>query len=173
MLGQLVGAIRQLREVATEVAPPAADPDNPMAMLGQIAEVVKLGMAQQAHQAQPAALMPPVQLPPGMDEAAQPQEGEGEMFGVLVLRGQLAQLVKMAETGAPVETGAQFVADNLPDDLLSYLPLPNILDILGSVNGKVKDHETWFLAVRDRALQLLAEDDDSPALPPKDANPSF
>jgi hypothetical protein len=178
MLGQLVGAIRQLREVATEVAPPAADPDNPMAMLGQIAEVVKLGMTQQAHQAQPAALMPPVQLPPGFgasldDAAPQPQEGEGEMFGVLVLRGQLAQLVKMAETGAPVETGAQFVADNLPDDLLSYLPLPNILDILGSVNGKVRDHETWFLAVRDRALQLLAEDDSAPVLPPKDALPGL
>ena len=163
MLGQLVGAIRQLREVATEVAPPASDPDNPMAMLGQIAEVVKLGMAQQQA-------MPAVQLPPSIAQAPQPQdEGEGEMFGLLVLRGQLQTLVDMAASGADAEAGAQFVADNLPDDLLGYLPLPNILEILAKANPKVREHEAWILAVRDRAVQLIQAEDDSPALPPKDA----
>jgi hypothetical protein len=164
MLGQLVGAIRQLREVATEVAPPAADPDNPMAMLGQIAEVVKLGMAQQQQ------TMPPVQLPASIAQAPQPQDdGDGEMFGLLVLRGQLQTLVEMAKGGASHEAGADFVAENLPDDLLGYLPLPNILEILAKANPAVRDHEAWFLAVRDRAVQLLQAEDDSPALPPKDA----
>ena len=163
MLGQLVGAIRQLREVATEVAPPAADPDNPMAMLGQIAEVVKLGITQQQA-------MPAVQLPPSLAQDSQPQDaGEGEMFGLLVLRGQLQTLVDMAARGESTEAGAQFVADNLPDDLLGYLPLPNILEILAAANPKVREHEAWILAVRDRAVQLIQADDDLPALPPKDA----
>lgn len=165
MLGQLVGAIRQLREVATEVAPPASDPDNPMAMFGQIAEVVKLGLSQRAG----AAPMPAVELPPSIAQAQpQPQEND-EMFGILVLRGQLQTLVDMAAKGADVEAGAQFVADNLPDDLLGYLPLPNILEILGTVNPKVREHDAWMLQVRDRAVQLIQADDDTPQLPPKDA----
>lgn len=168
MLGQLVGAIRQLREVASEVAPPAADPENPLAMLGQFAEVVKLGMTQQQ---QPQG-MPPVQIPASLEEAPQASEGS-EMFGIIVLRGQLAQLVKMAREGKPVAEAAQFVADNLPDDLLSYLPLPNIIDILAAVNPEVRAHEAWMLEVRDAAVKLLADEDDSPALPPKDAFPSL
>ena len=164
MLGQLVGAIRQLREVATEVSPPSTDPDNPMAMFGQIAEVVKLGMSQQA--AAPQA-MPTVQIPGSIQ--AQPQE-ESEMFGLLVLKGQLQTLVDMAARSAPIEDGAKFVADNLPDDLLGYLPLPNILEILAKVNPKVMEHQAWFLAVRDSAVRLVqSDDDDSPVLPPKDA----
>lgn len=91
------------------------------------------------------------------------------MFGLLVLRGQLQTLVDMAASGADTEAGAQFVADNLPDDLLGYLPLPNILEILAKANPKVREHEAWILAVRDRALQLIQAEDDSPALPPKDA----
>lgn len=164
MLGQLVGAIRQLREVASEVAPPAPDSDNPLSMLGQIAEVVKLGMTQQAA---PQA-MPPVQIPASFENEPTPEGGQ-EMFGILVLRGQLGKLVEMAQAGKPIEEGAQFVADNLPDDLLSYLPLPNIMDILGAANPRVREHEAWMLAVRDRAVQLLAEDDAGPQLPPKDA----
>ena len=91
------------------------------------------------------------------------------MFGILVLRGQLGKLVEMAQAGKPIEEGAQFVADNLPDDLLNYLPLPNIMDILGAANPRVREHEAWMLAVRDRAVQILAEDDAGPQLPPKDA----
>jgi hypothetical protein len=164
MLGQLVGAIRQLREVASEVAPPAPDSDNPLSMLGQIAEVVKLGMTQQAA---PQA-MPPVQIPASFEDQPTPEGGQ-EMFGILVLRGQLGKLVEMAQAGKPIEEGAQFVADNLPDDLLSYLPLPNIMDILGAANPRVREHEAWMLAVRDRAVLILAEDDAGPQLPPKDA----
>lgn len=91
------------------------------------------------------------------------------MFGMLVLRGQLQTLVDMAARSDSIEAGAQFVADKLPDDLLGYLPLPNIIDVLAAVNPKVRDHEAWILSVRDRAVQLLAEDGDAPALPPKDA----
>jgi hypothetical protein len=158
MLGQLVGAIRQLREVATEVNPPASDPDNPMAMLGQVVDIVKLGMAQ--RQAEP---MPGVQLPaalqaePVQNPAAPTQEAD---MGILVLRGQLQQLCDMAARGEPPEKGGEFVADELPDELLGYLELPNIVQILSTFNREVLRHESWFLAARTHALKLLAEEPD-------------
>lgn len=158
MLGQLVGAIRQLREVADEVSPAKADPDNPVAMLGQVVDIVKLGMAQRA--APPVETMPSVQLPPTLAGAQDnPDEPRSEDMGILVLRGQLQKLCDMAQAGESPEKGGEFVADNLPDELLAYLELPNVLDILANFNGAVRKHPEWMEKARAHALKLLAEDD--------------
>lgn len=161
MLGQLVGAIRQLREVADEVSPSKPDPDNPVAMLGQVVDIVKLGMAQRQGAAAPPEAMPAVQLPPNLAGVPDNPEDEprSEDMGILVLRGQLQKLCDMAQAGDSPEKGGEFVADNLPDELLAYLELPNVLDILATFNGQVRKHPEWFDKARAHALKLLAEDD--------------
>lgn len=163
MLTQIVGAVRQLREVAQEVSPPAEDSDSPLAMFGKVADIVKMGMGQQGQ----APAFQPLTVPDSIN-----QEGEPEMLGMLVLRGQLQTLVDMAARGASPQEGGKFVAEKLPDDLLPHLELPNVVDILATVNPKVRDHSAWMLQARDEALRILAGDGDStPMLAPKGAIP--
>lgn len=158
MLTQIVGAVRQLREVAQEVSPPQEDNDSPMAMFGKIADVVKMGMGQQAAQT-----FEPVSIPQSVNQE------NPEMIGMLVLRGQLQTLVDMAAKGLSPAEGGKFVAEKLPDDLLPHLELPNVIDILAQFNPRVKDHSEWMLKARDEALRILGEDDSAPVLPPKGA----
>lgn len=160
MLTQIVGAVRQLREVAQEVAPPQEENDSPLAMFGKVADIVKMGMS---GQQQPAPAFEPVSIPQSVNEE------NPEMLGILVLRGQLQTLVDMAARGASPEEGGRFVADKLPEDLLGHLELPNVVDILAQFNPKVREHSAWMLQARDAAVRILASDDDTPTLPPKGA----
>lgn len=163
MLTQIVGAVRQLREVAQEVSPPAEDSDSPLAMFGKVADIVKMGMGQQGQ----APAFQPLTVPDSIN-----QEGEPEMLGMLVLRGQLQTLVDMAARGASPQEGGKFVAEKLPDDLLPHLELPNVLDILATFNPKARDHSAWMMQARDEALRILAGDSDAtPMLAPKGAIP--
>lgn len=156
MLGQLVGAIRTLREVSAEVAPPETDTSNPLSMLPQVLDLVKTGMSRGAP-----AEMPPVQpltIPSSLSEP----EPQGEPVGILVLRGQLSKLIEMAKANADPAKGGEFVADNLPEELLPHLTLPNYFDILATFHGGVKAHREWFDKARDHAVRLLAEDNSKP-----------
>lgn len=171
MLSELVGAIRQLREVSDEISPKAApvDTDNPMAMLPQVLDLVKMGMANRGA-GQTAAPMPGVMLPPSFDGGAgvaeNPiQQSEGEDMGILVMRGLLMQLLELAAKDAPVETGAEFIADKLPDELLQFVELPNWFEILSKFAPQCNAHKAWLTLARDRAIVLLNEDDsgDEPA----------
>ena len=57
LLGDLVGAIKTLREISADVNPPApADPDNPLALVGPIVELVKV--ARQNPQPLPMPIAP-------------------------------------------------------------------------------------------------------------------
>jgi hypothetical protein len=156
MLGQLVAAIRTLREVSAEVAPPAADTDNPLSMLPQVLDLVKAGM--QRGQGQGQGEMPPVQplaIPPSLQDD---QTDQGEPVGILVLRGQLSKLIEMAKANADPVKGGEFVADNLPDELLPHLALPNYFDILATFHGGVKAHREWFDKARTEAMRILGDD---------------
>lgn len=73
------------------------------------------------------------------------------------LRGLLAHLVGMAQTDAPIETAAEFVADNLPDELLMLLESPYWFPFLSQVAPEVAPHESYFRKVKDRAVFLLYE----------------
>ena len=159
MLTQIVGAVRQLREVAQEVSPPAEDSDSPLAMFGKVADIVKMGMGQQ----QAAPVFQPVSIPESVNAEENP-----EMLGMLVLRGQLQTLVDMAAKGSSPAEGGRFVAEKLPDDLLPHLELPNVLDILAQFNPKVREHSAWMMQARDEALKILSAGGDSaPVLPPR------
>lgn len=179
MLTELVSAIRQLREVSDEISPKTAAPDtdNPMAMLPQVLDLVKIGMSNRGGASQSAGPMPGVMLPASFDGAAgvaeNPiQQSEGEDMAILVMRGLLMQLLELAAKDAPIETGAEFIADKLPDELLQFVELPNWFEILSKFAPQCNAHKAWLTLARDRAIVLLNEDDsgDEPApavgLPP-------
>ena len=166
MLAGIVGAIRQLREVSAEINPPSApvDTDNPMAMLPTVLDLVKTAMARRAPTDPGFA---PVTLPASLQDNA-PQAGqqfapesaqqtEGEPVGILVLRGLLGQLLALAESAKPVEEGADFIVEKLPDELLGYLELPNWADILCSFAPGCRKHLEWLTAARNRAIEILNE----------------
>lgn len=155
MLGQLVGAIKTLREVAAEVNPPAEPADeSPMAMLPKVLDLVKVGMSQQQPQALPAQ-HPPVQAMP-LPASLQPADDDDPM-NILKLRRQLGEMIAMSEKGEPAERGGEYAADNLPDELLPHLARPDFFGFLTMVHGGCKAHEPWFRAARDHCIKILSE----------------
>jgi hypothetical protein len=156
MLGQLVGAIKTLREVAAEVNPPAeAADESPMSMLPKIVDLVKVGM--QGQQQQPAALpAPPVQP---LDIPQSLQEPEEDGMNILKLRKQLGEMIAMAAQNLPPERGGEYAADNLPDELLPHLARPDFFGFLTMVHSGCKPHEPWFRAARDHCIKILSEPD--------------
>lgn len=155
MLGQLVGAIKTLREVAAEVNPPAepAD-DNPMSMLPKVLDLVKVGMSQQQTQALPAPHSPVQAMP--LPSSLQPADDDDPM-NILKLRRQLGEMIAMSEKGEPAERGGEYAADNLPDELLPHLARPDFFGFLTMVHGGCRPHEAWFRAARDHCIKILSE----------------
>jgi len=156
MLGQLVGAIKTLREVAAEVNPPAEPADeSPMSMLPKVLDLVKVGMAQ--GQGQPAALpAPPVQP---LDIPQSLQQPDDDPMNILKLRKQLGEMIAMAARGEPPQRGGEYAADNLPDELLPHLARPDFFGFLKMVHSGCAAHEPWFVAARDHCIKLLSEPD--------------
>jgi len=157
MLGQLVGAIRTLREVSQEVAPPAVDTDNPLAMLPQVLDLVKTGMGRQ----QPAMIdHEPVQhlQVPGTFATAD-DDGDDEMrmpnLGMLALRGQLAKLVKMAQAGEDPKVGGLFVAEHLPDELIPALRSESWFEMMSPFYAGIVHFKPWLSEARAEAIRLL------------------
>ena len=74
---------------------------------------------------------------------------------MIKLKGYLKTLTDMAQAARSVEEGAQFVYDKLPDDLIEIMALDNWFELLSGVAGEVKPHETWFKAVRDKAMTMF------------------
>ena len=156
MLGQLVGAIKTLREVAAEVNPPPepAD-DSPMSMLPKVLDLVKVGMGQQQQQqSAPQLPGPPVQA---MPLPASLQQTEDDPMNILKLRKQLGEMIALADRGEPATKGGEYAADNLPDELLPHLARPDFFAFLLMVHRGCERHEPWFKAARDHCIKLLSE----------------
>jgi len=172
---EIVSAIRELREASDEINPDKEAPDSLLGALPGVLEVVKAGMAQQ--QAQPQA-MPLVELPPSIASAPIPQpqpiqqpdpqpNEEQAVFNPLVilqLKAYLRTLIKMAEDNKPIDTGAQFVYDKLPDEIVELMNLDNWFDLLYEVAPGVENHKIWLTKVRDQALTMFdqVDEDDDP-----------
>ena len=172
MLTEIVGAIRQLREVAAEVAPPA-EPESPMALLPGIIDLVKTSMQNQ-QQAMPAVTMPagllenpaPVAMATApaaapADAAAAPMQEEEDM-NLWLLKGALARLVRMAQAGRPASEGADLVLQFLPDHMLEIVEHAQWWEMLAQVAPDVVPHQAWVTQVRDLVVaELAAQDDDA------------
>jgi hypothetical protein len=193
-ISEIVGAIRELRSAADEVAPQREEPETMMAMLPKVLDIVSAGMNKgQAHpQPEPEAEFHPVQLPPSFAQAqaqpqpqpqpqpqyqpnpepqpAQPTE-DNEMANPLViikLKAYLKTLTDMAVALTPVDKAADFVYDKLPDDLIEIMLLDNWFELLSGFAPAVKPHEAWLRQVRDAAMAMFEiedEDESAPEVP--------
>ncbi len=156
MLGQLVGALKTLREVAQEVnPPPAAENDNPLSMLPQVLDLVKVGMSQRQpdQHALPAPQVQSMPLPKSL------QQSEDDPMNILKLRKQLSEMIAMAERKETTDAGGEYAADNLPDELLPHLAREDFFGFLKMIHGGCAAHEAWFIGARDACIRILSEPD--------------
>jgi hypothetical protein len=189
-ISEIVGAIRELRSAADEVAPQREEPETMMAMLPKVLDIVSAGMNKgQAQPEQPQDFQP-VQLPPSFAQAqAQPQPqpqpqyqpnpepqpesnptNEDDMANPLViikLKAYLKTLTDMAVALTPVDKAADFVYDKLPDDLVEIMLLDNWFELLSGFAPAVKPHEDWLRQVRDKAMAMFEIEDEAE---PEDAS---
>lgn len=178
MLSEIIGAVRQLREVAAEVTEPKADPSDPAAMLPAIFDMVKAAQSQSVPQTLPPVQIPAsfeqvgagpadVQVPQAMPES-QPDQNMNTIQA-LVLRGLLRKLLSIAQAGKSPEEGGDWIAEKLPDEMLGYLDLDNCVEILISVAPEAAQHRDWLEAARLAALRALEGDEgeDGPDVPAK------
>lgn len=170
---EIVSAIRELREASEEINPEKDAPDSLLGALPKVLEVVQAGMNQQ--QAQPQA-MPMVELPPSMAAAPipqprpqsqpepQPQPSEDNaVFNPLVilqLKAYLKTLLNMAQSNKPIEAGAQFVYDKMPDEIVELMGLDSWYDLLAEVAPECKAHKDWLTKVRDQAMGMFEHVDE-------------
>jgi hypothetical protein len=186
-ISEIVGAIRELRSAADEVAPQREEPETMMAMLPKVLDIVSAGMnkGQAQPQLEPEAEFHPVQLPPSFAQAqpqpqpqpqpqyqpnpepqlAQPTE-ENDMANPLViikLKAYLKTLTDMAVALTPVDKAADFVYDKLPDDLIEIMLLDNWFELLSGFSPAVKPHEAWLRQVRDAAMAMFEIEDETEA----------
>ena len=172
MLGDIVGAIRQLREVAEEVSPKAApDSDNPLAMLPPVLDIVKAAMAQQQQsQVAPMMALPPSiaatdprqmslpEIPPTVApmQQSQPEPDPEEDMQSVVLKIMMSRLVLLAHRNAPPEKAAALIEQYAPDELFDLIEAPNWFDLLTNLLPDLKPYPEWCGKVRD----ILMRDDD-------------
>jgi hypothetical protein len=191
-ISEIVGAIRELRSAADEVAPQREEPETMMAMLPKVLDIVSAGMGKAQAQPQPEQHFEPVQLPPSFAQVqAQPQPEpqpqpqyqpnpepqpaqsteENDMANPLViikLKAYLKTLTDMAVALTPVDKAADFVYDKLPDDLIEIMLLDNWFELLSGFAPAVKPHEDWLRQVRDKAMAMFEiEDEAEPEDAPK------
>lgn len=191
-ISEIVGAIRELRSAADEVAPQREEPETMMAMLPKVLDIVSAGMGKGQAQAQPQPeqeQFQPVQLPPSFAQAQtsnqepavqpaaptpnpiepnqQPQSEDemNHMKYIFKLRAYLSALVDFAVKLAPAEKAAEFVVDKLPDEMLEIMELPNWFEQLAAVAPEVQKHEEYLRRVRDLALSMLDFEDEGEEAP--------
>jgi hypothetical protein len=63
----------------------------------------------------------------------------------------------MAASKKPVEQGAQFVYDKLPDEIVELMALDNWFELLAEVAPDCTLHKDWLQQVRDKALAMFDE----------------
>ena len=166
---EIVSAIRELREASEEINPEKESNDSLLGALPQVLDVVKAGMSQQQAQAQP---MPLVELPPSIASAPIPQpqpqpnpqpNEEQAVFNPLVilqLKAYLKTLINMAQSNKPIEAGAQFVYEKMPDEIVELMALDNWFELLLEVAPESKAHKDWLTQVRDHAMSLFDQGDE-------------
>lgn len=165
--------------------PEKTDLEKVVEMAGPLVSMVQQAMTQRQivppvqlippHQLQQEQAAPTVTLPaqfaateqtpqptqhPEQQPAQQPaqQLNESDQAVLNELQGYLAKLVEMAEKSESTEKGAELVYDKLPDDWIEMLHMPIWWEALKTAAPQIEKHETWIRAVRDRVVQMFAED---------------
>jgi hypothetical protein len=157
-ISEIVSAIKELKGAASELVPEKEkEPDSLMAMLPKVLEMVSAGQQAQT-QAMPMQIQS-VQMPQSFEQPVQQNAPEPEndvnFMTIVKLKGYLTSLTNLAAKNETIEIGAKYVYDNLPDDLIELMELPNWFELLSGVSTEVAKHEVWLKKVRDSALKLF------------------
>lgn len=184
VLGEVVGAIKALREANREIGGDDGDREpGVMSLAGKVIDAVQaqggLGAALAGlgvNVGAPSPGLPPITMPPSVAGAAQgnpvapdqqPAELAPDTMEILILRGTLTGLLDLMAKGVPATEGGAYVADKLPDEMLPLLDLPNWFEVLhmGAARVGVRlplDNASvaWIGAARDEALRLLDAPDE-------------
>lgn len=102
------------------------------------------------------------QISPAQSPISEAEQQTQEII-LTELQSHLKSLVLMAEKGESVEKGAELVYDKLPDDWIELLHMQIWWDALKTAAPQVELHEKWVRAVRDRVVQMFAEDENDVA----------
>jgi len=173
-IGEVVDAIKELRGAAAEVLPEKeAEPESLMGMLPKVLEIVSQSQNQNtasgAMQMQPSMTMQPgqsgilstVTLPPTFAATADNQttQDDDDMnpFGAIKLRGYAKNLCEFAEKTAPIDQAAQYVYENIPDDLIDIMETDAWFAVFSAVYPAVKPHREYLQKVRDAALKMFED----------------
>lgn len=173
-IAEIVGAIRELREVSGEISGGSGGNSSPD-LMGMGAEVLKLiaqnqGATQvQPHPIQYAEAFPQIETPPAPAQVVQynpnpapaiqqPQTEENNEMSPFV-KIMFAAILKKAAAGAPVEPIAADLYPRLPDEILDAMESEMWFDLLQEFHAGVKDHEAWFTALRGALLAEIAKDE--------------
>jgi len=180
-IGEIIDAIRELKGAQELIAPekPEVDTDNPLSMLPQIIELVK--MAQQKNQT-PEIAFPVLQTPPSLgaipapdstapaipESLEQPTDDAMRLSYIFELKKSFASLLSMAkmfaacaidaEKIAIVSEAAEFVYENLPDEMIEVLQGDNWFAALQMVAPEISAHQEFFSRARDAALKIFADE---------------
>jgi hypothetical protein len=166
-IGEILKAVRELREVSQEINPPK-DEKEPglMDMLPTVLDLVKGAQANQAapmvgmYQPNHGAVLSPVTLPASMhtptpvqehetalQPAPEPEPLDAQTLTAIKLTAYLSTIVKMAEENKPPQEAADFLGEHLPDEMFELLELPNWFDLLAAYAPAVAPHKEWLLKV--------------------------
>ncbi len=153
---EIVDAVKELKGAAEEFTPKEKEEDSLMGMLPKVLEMVSAGQTQQ--QVQPT-FIPPVTMPQSVQaQPQQTQQGEDvNLMTMIKLKGYLKSLCDMAKTEKSISEGANYVYENLPDDLIEIMMLENWFDLLSGVAPEVKPHEEWLKNVRNMAIDMFGD----------------
>lgn len=171
-ISEIIEAIKELKGAQELIAPeaPAVDPDNPMSMLPQIVELVKMTMKQKSEALQSAPM--PVIVPPASLATSDPQAHQqaitdhaadqeasnnqkDQEMAYAELRASFATLVDMAVKNSPTEEAAEFIYTNLPDELIAPLRDAQWFDLLKMVASEIEPHREYLTKARDAALVIF------------------
>ena len=179
-LGDIVNAIKQLREVNEEINP-SREPESPMGMVTKMLPLIKAGLEQRQQQAPAPVPQLGVQRPnpnpvaihaPQITIAETPKETpEMNLAEIVKQKSYLATLVQMGKDGRQADEAAKFVYDNLSDDLIDALAKPEWWDLFKAIApGDIEPQKEWFGRVRDLALGMFEPAEEEEAPPASDAD---
>lgn len=180
-IGELVAAMRELKEVSQEFNPEGASREpgllevaapllqGIMASIGASrAAAVQAAPQPQPYPGQTVDMDAPAQIPPQPVQTAAPagapnpattpptpSEEDVRLAAIATLKGHLTALLALAMSGKPAEDGSDYLLDNFEDEWLEFLEsTPTWWDMLSKLEPQVAPFETWFRSARDEALRV-------------------
>lgn len=178
MMREVFSMVREAKSAAKELAAEEGSepaPTDPLAMLPKLLDLVGGAMKQNA--AQPAQMLPPLQIPQTVAAAPMPSVGTDPSASndlvsspqtqpvkqmtaeQIMIMGNIDTLCRMADAGIEPQKGGEYIADNLPDDLLDHLEHPQWFELVSGIFPQLKPREQWIRAAKEHADKLLSEDD--------------